>query len=97
MKSIQNLRNEIDQIDAELSALLLRRVSITFEIWNLKAKEQIQFVDVDREQQVLQKIKNQFQSLRASSADQAQALELFTALLVRNRELLAKRIELEKN
>ena len=54
MRDIQTLRAELDQIDAEIVALLERRLSVSREVAEYKRERQLPILDASREEQVLE-------------------------------------------
>lgn len=59
MKSLEELRAEIDQLDQQLVALIEQRVSIAKQIQQLKKSTGLPTVDLQREQEVLKKLSEQ--------------------------------------
>lgn len=57
--SLEPLRNEIDKVDKELVKLLERRFELVKEIGDYKKSHNLPVLDLAREQQVLQKKKEQ--------------------------------------
>lgn len=53
MKTIANLRQEIDQVHKELHALLERRRDLTLAIWKIKQEQGQPFFNAEREEQIL--------------------------------------------
>lgn len=57
-KTLEELRNEIDTIDASIIAMLGKRMDIVKQIGKTKKDLQLEIVDEARWQTVLQKVKN---------------------------------------
>ncbi len=55
MSSIEELRNEIDRIDEELLTLLSRRVELARRIGELKRRQGLPIIDLEREERVIAK------------------------------------------
>jgi|SRR5688572_29283739 chorismate mutase len=55
--ALGDLRDQIDQIDAEIIAALARRFAVTGQVGKLKAEFGLNSVDPVREQEKLQKLK----------------------------------------
>jgi chorismate mutase len=53
MKTINTLREEIDQVHGELHALLVKRRDLTMAVWKLKQAQGLPFFDSAREAQIL--------------------------------------------
>ncbi|NUN06261.1 MAG: chorismate mutase [Bdellovibrio sp.] len=58
MKSIESLRQEIDQVHTELYALLERRRDLTLAIWKIKQDQGHPFHNAAREAQILESFVN---------------------------------------
>jgi chorismate mutase len=58
MKTIANLRQEIDQVHKELHALLLRRRDLTMAVWDIKRQEGQPFFNAEREEQIIKDFVN---------------------------------------
>lgn|GEM_PF-1986840 len=58
MKTIANLRQEIDQLHQELHHLLLRRRDLTLAIWKIKQEQGLPFLSSEREQQIINDFEN---------------------------------------
>jgi len=58
MPEITKLRAEMDQVHIELVQLLQKRLDLTEKIWQIKKAQQIPFVDSNREDLILQKVKS---------------------------------------
>lgn len=54
MQDIEKLREEIDQIHGELVRLYRRRLTIAEKIWEIKKQNQMSFIDLSREQKIIQ-------------------------------------------
>jgi monofunctional chorismate mutase len=67
-ESLENLRQRIDTVDAEIAALLEKRLALTKEIAEAKASLQISVRDATREQQVLNRVRSASQDLHVSEA-----------------------------
>ncbi len=55
MNELSKLRQHIDEIDGKLMPLLARRMELSKEIADCKAKEDIPVLDEQREQEILKK------------------------------------------
>lgn len=53
MKTLEQLRMEIDEIHEELRELLLRRRDLTLAIWEIKNKNNYPLIVPEREQEIL--------------------------------------------
>ncbi len=53
--SIHDLRQQIDQVDQDMTALFEKRMSLALAIARYKAKEHLPVYDHQREQQVIEK------------------------------------------
>jgi chorismate mutase len=53
LKTIDNLRQEIDQVHKEMHALLLRRRDLTMAIWEIKKEQNLPFFNAQREDQIM--------------------------------------------
>ena len=53
MKSIDQLRTEIDQIHLQMNNLLLQRLQLAEQIWQIKNQLNLNFTDLQREEQML--------------------------------------------
>jgi len=58
VKTIANLRQEIDQLHQELHHLLLRRRDLTLAIWKIKQEQGLPFLSSEREQQIINDFEN---------------------------------------
>ena len=58
MQEIEKLRAEMDKIHIELSLLLQRRLDLTQKIWQIKKAQQLPLLDLNREELILEKVKN---------------------------------------
>lgn len=56
MKTLDELRKEIDEIDQEILKILVRRVDIVKQIGELKNEQNMPIVDEERKEKVLQSI-----------------------------------------
>ncbi len=89
MQEIEKLRAEMDQIHIELGLLLKRRLDITQEIWQIKKENQIPFFDSNREELILQKMKNLVQD-----SDQKIFLnQVFKNILVETKKYLQVKLK----
>ena len=93
IQSIQSLRLKIDEIDRQLALLLSNRVSHADQIWKIKKASDVEFIDLDREIQVIQQISNQLIRAGVDSNTHQHVVEIFKSVLEKNRELLALRIQ----
>lgn len=53
MKDLSQLRQEINEIDAQLLELLAKRVSVVKEVGEYKKENNLPIVDPEREQQII--------------------------------------------
>lgn len=58
MKTIDSLRQEIDQIHTEMHALLARRRDLTMAIWDIKKEQNLPFFNAAREDQIVKDFVN---------------------------------------
>ena len=56
--SLENWRNEIDSIDAEILDLLQKRITIVREIGKVKARAGIPMIDEERERIIINRVLN---------------------------------------
>lgn len=56
MKSLDELRQEIDEIDQEILKILVKRVEVVKQIGELKNEQNLPIVDEQRKEQVLESI-----------------------------------------
>ena len=57
MKDLSEWRNEIDELDRQIVALLNQRAECVLNLAPLKRKRQIEVLDPDRENEVMRKLK----------------------------------------
>ncbi|MBS3124110.1 chorismate mutase [Candidatus Woesearchaeota archaeon] len=62
-KKLANLRQEIDQLDDNLWQNMQRRYKLVEEIINLKKEAKLEMDDLEREKEILLRIKKQFPEL----------------------------------
>ena len=82
------IREQIDQIDTELVELLARRFALTHKVGQLKAMNQLEAVDPEREARKLASLRELSESRQLSVA---LVTEIFTAIMaeaVRNHKKL---------
>ncbi|KHD87565.1 MAG: hypothetical protein OM95_14015 [Bdellovibrio sp. ArHS] len=77
MKTIANLRQEIDQIHQDLYSLLARRRDLTMEIWKIKQEQGLPFFNAEREEQILR----DFVALNADQKEDPQFEHLLKAVM----------------
>ncbi|WP_413580983.1 chorismate mutase [Bdellovibrio sp. HCB288] len=53
MKTIDSLRQEIDQVHKEMHALLARRRDLTMAIWEIKKEQNLPFFNAQRENKIM--------------------------------------------
>lgn len=90
MKTLEQLRSEIDQIHIELRDLLLRRRDLTLEIWKIKKENNHPFIAPEREQALL----DQFLSHKELEKDpdfRKAMNEIMTCILTEYKEYLFKK------
>ncbi len=60
MMTLQELRQEIDNLDHEVIALIQKRMTLTNKVQALKTKNQLPVEDLQRENQILNSLSAQF-------------------------------------
>ena len=75
--TIDQLRNKIDAIDAEMIQLFESRMNIVKDIGQLKKKNQFNVLDQNREEQVISKVVSRLQN----KALEPYVIELFETLM----------------
>lgn len=87
-KELLQLRESIDRIDAEIIAALARRFAVTEQVGQLKAKYDLESVDPVREQEKLQRLRNQAEQ-HGINADFVRSLfqQIFDEVVKNHRQL----------
>lgn len=90
MDELQNLRGEIDRLDNELLALLIKRFELMTAIADYKRKHQLPVYDGARERELLERLgkKSQEKGLRQDIIE-----AVFQEIIHQSRRLQATRIE----
>ncbi len=57
MRSISEIRKEIDAVDGELVRLLARRIQLAREVAEIKVSESSNLVDLMREDEIIEKVR----------------------------------------
>ena len=78
------LRKQIDHIDDQLMELLARRFEVTREVGRLKARQQLSSLDPKREQEKLERIRQQAQELSLNPEFVLRLFEILFAEVVSN-------------
>ncbi len=81
--NLQHYRNEIDEIDTELTALINKRAAIARSIGAIKASAGLPVTDHEREADVLRRVVN---ANTGSIADESLA-RIFTSILRESRQI----------
>lgn len=66
MKSLAELRLEIDRVDNQIVALLGTRARLTLQVQNLKKETGLPNEDLSREQQIVMDLKNKYPEVASS-------------------------------
>lgn len=87
-KELLQLRESIDRIDEEIIAALARRFAVTEQVGQLKAKHDLESVDPVREQEKLQRLRNQAEQ-HGINADFVRSLfqQIFDEVVKNHRQL----------
>jgi chorismate mutase len=89
MQEIDKLRAEMDQIHIELGLLLQKRLDLTLKIWRIKKAEHLPLVDMNREEFILQNIKNSV----TDSDQQIFLTQVFKNILVETKKYLEAKLK----
>ncbi len=82
---LENLRKDVDEIDAEIVKLLKRRTAVSRKIGVIKAKAGLPIVDLEREVSVIQKLK-----YKAADEQESKALiNIYHTILAESRTIQA--------
>jgi len=58
MKTLQEVRNEIDRVDNELVSLLEERVALSLKVKEIKVQDQTAVLDSSREQDIIERLQS---------------------------------------
>ena len=83
MKDLSDWRNEIDELDRQIVALLNRRANCVLSLAPLKRRQRIQVLDPDRENEVLRKLR----AANAGPLPDELVEEIFSAVMAAMREI----------
>ena len=81
--SFQKQRHRIDEIDSQLLKLLNERAKIVLEIGHVKKQNQIPIISLEREKQLLEKLKQKNQGLLSNE----QITAIFQQIILAMREI----------
>jgi monofunctional chorismate mutase len=57
MKTLEDVRREIDRLDSELVGLLEERIELSLQVKEIKAKDKTAVLDASREEKIIDKLK----------------------------------------
>ncbi len=77
MKTIESLRQDIDQVHKEMHALLLRRRDLTMAVWEIKKAQGLPFYNAEREEQIIK----DFVAMNAGEGKDPQFEELLKGVM----------------
>ncbi len=83
MKDLQTIRTELDNIDDELVALLLKRAQLSAEVGEYKKESKRPVYDAAREAEKLEKLTDRAES----DLDKKMIANVYTQILAHSREL----------
>ncbi len=84
--SLQKQRNRIDEIDSQLLTLLNERAKVALEIGYFKKQNQLPIVSLEREQELLDKLKQKNQGVLSGQ----QIAAIFQQIILAMREVQQK-------
>ncbi|HEY9775170.1 MAG TPA: chorismate mutase [Planktothrix sp.] len=87
LEKLEAARKRIDEVDAQISALLVERLQLANEIGNVKADLHIQIKDKARELDVLARVATASEDANISDAIK----EIYQAIFASSRELQARK------
>lgn len=96
-KELADLRAEIDKVDEELVELLSRRFRITAEVAKLKATQNMQAIDVDREAQQIQRLNDLALRYGVNPELVAHIFRIIVSDVVATHRTIAERLSTERN
>ncbi len=86
MKSINNFRHQIDEIDQAIAELLLRRDNLVVQTWRAKIESAIPLFDPAREAQIIENLRNNL-NLHDAKPEQIERVErIYKFILNLNQE-----------
>lgn len=88
MKSLEELRSEIDNLDHQILALVQKRISVTTEVQTLKKEKGLPPEDLERETKILNKLSQDFNKIPA-----ALIKDLFSVLFTYSKRTQGPKIE----
>lgn len=89
-EELLQLRESIDRIDADIIAALARRFEVTAKVGELKARHNLESVDPVREQEKLQRLRNQAEQHGLNSEFVRELFQQIFDEVVRNHRHLRK-------
>lgn len=86
MKTLTDVRNEIDQIDAEIQALLIRRANLSLDAKKIKLLNGDDVFCLEREKEILKMISERNQGPLSDD----QLIQIFEAIILACRSIQQK-------
>jgi chorismate mutase len=91
MKTLQEFRKEIDQIDADICKLIARRFAITHQVGIYKLKNNLQPQDKKREMEIMEELGKKAQKLKINPVMLQKIFKIIIAKTKKNHSLCHSR------